>query len=231
MSGNTLVISDTHSPYHHPDLLPFLDELVDTYAPQHTVHIGDESEIKGVLWHAQHPDMYGPQHEYERTKQFFHEELFPRFPRLLLCESNHGGRYGRMMQAANIPKGVREKLTLNRIWEMPSSWRWAQKHTLRDTVFHHGDKSFGRYTSRARKGFGYNTVSGHWHAEGGIAWYTNGHGKAQWAAATGCLIDPKSPCFGYTSVDPVLGTVVIEDGVPIYIPLRTDKHGRWIGRL
>jgi hypothetical protein len=56
----------------------------------------------------------------------------------------------------------------------------------------------------------------------------------RFAAASGCLINPRSPAFSYDRAGakrPMLGALVIYDGVPSFAPMLLDKHGRWIGRL
>ena len=42
MNKRILIISDTHCPYHHPDLIPFLKSLKKKYKPDRIIHIGDE---------------------------------------------------------------------------------------------------------------------------------------------------------------------------------------------
>ena len=54
------------------------------------------------------------------------------------------------------------------------------------------------------------------------------------AVSTGCLINLDHAYFKYgKSHDnkPALGTVIIDQGMPIAHPMITDKHGRWIGKL
>lgn len=227
---NALALGDIHAPYQHPDILDFIDALVEVYEPAEVVSIGDESDIHHVPWHTQHPDCFGPDQEYEYAREFFHEELFPRFPELRVCNSNHGNRYQRIMKAGDIPAPVRHKLSLNYIWDIPT-WEWKDAHIIDGIVFRHGDKGFRRYVDRAKRQLEYNTVSGHYHTDGGVAYYTRLDGKAAWSAATGCLINPASPAFEYTDSAPVLGSLIIEHGTPIFCPLKTDKHGRWTGEL
>ena len=45
MNKSILIISDTHIPYHHPDLIPFLKDLKEIYKPDRVIHIGDEVDI------------------------------------------------------------------------------------------------------------------------------------------------------------------------------------------
>ena len=51
-------------------------------------------------------------------------------------------------------------------------------------------------------------------------------------AYTGCLIDKDSLAFAYGKVfprKPILGVLMIVDGVPVNIPMILDEEGRWVG--
>ena len=52
-----LIISDTHCPYHHEDLIPFLTAIKKKYKPDRVVHIGDETDKHGLNFHGQDPDL------------------------------------------------------------------------------------------------------------------------------------------------------------------------------
>lgn len=231
---NILFFGCIHEPYAHPDYLPFLDELDSVYAFDRTICTGDEADIHNVRWYQSHPDAYAPQEEYELTKQAFHEEWLTRWPNLELAVSNHGNRYERIMKDAGLPEGVRSKLSPNSIWEIPS-WKWSDTIHVRleDNsllIAEHGDKGKS-FVSRARQGLSYHTVQSHRHLEGGVIWYRSGENVNRFAAQTGCLINPPAPAFSYTHNHPVLGALVLEDGVPVFCPLKTDKRGRWTGKL
>ena len=53
-----LVISDTHCPYHHPDLISFLKTIKKKYKPDRVIHIGDEVDSHAISFHDSDPDLY-----------------------------------------------------------------------------------------------------------------------------------------------------------------------------
>jgi predicted phosphodiesterase len=57
MYKSILVISDTHVPYHHKDLFPFLKEVKKQLNPDKVVHIGDELDKHALSFHDNDPDL------------------------------------------------------------------------------------------------------------------------------------------------------------------------------
>ena len=57
MFKSILIISDTHIPYHHPDLIPFLKAVKKEYKPDKIVHIGDEIDKHAMSFHDSDPDL------------------------------------------------------------------------------------------------------------------------------------------------------------------------------
>ena len=57
MNKSILVISDTHIPYHHKDLIPFLAAIKKFYKPDRVVHIGDELDKHALSFHDSDPDL------------------------------------------------------------------------------------------------------------------------------------------------------------------------------
>lgn len=231
---NVIFISDLHIPYQHPDAFEFLEELkAHIDEPAKVVCLGDMVDIHHTQWHNANPDCMGPEDEYQAACDIMRRNLFKTFPKMEICNSNHGIRYDRIMKLANIPGGVRKKLTQRRIWDAPPGWKWADqvKIKLGDgsiVVAEHGDKC-RQFDARAKQGFSYHTVTGHYHTKGGVIWYTSGEGKTRFSVSAGCLIDPNQPAFGYTHHKPVLGTAAIINDEPHFFRMVLDKHGRWNG--
>ena len=75
MSKNSviLVISDTHCPYHHPDLIPFLKALKKKYRPDRVIHIGDEVDSHAISFHDSDPDLYSAGDEHQASLPTIHE--------------------------------------------------------------------------------------------------------------------------------------------------------------
>ena len=57
MHKSILIISDTHIPYHHKDLFPFLKAIKKLYKPTKIVHIGDEVDKHALSFHDSDPDL------------------------------------------------------------------------------------------------------------------------------------------------------------------------------
>ena len=54
---SVLIISDTHIPYHVPELIPFLKLLKKKYNPDKIIHIGDELDKHAMSFHDSDPDL------------------------------------------------------------------------------------------------------------------------------------------------------------------------------
>lgn len=228
---NLLYIGDCHFPFQHPDTFDFLDEIRRVYRPEIVVQIGDIVDLHGPSFHDAHPELPGPRDEFEAAKvemQRF-EKLFPH---TTVTEGNHGLRPERVAKKMGmLPEMVTDKNTL---WGTPTlHYTRRHVHTLPDgskIVAVHGDKGCPPLTSNSRRG-ACHTVAGHRHTEGGIRYYVLGDGSVRWAAQTGCLVDDDHPAFDYTPYRSVLGSLVIEDATPVFLPLKLDRRGRWTGRL
>ena len=57
MYKSVLIISDTHIPYHHQDLIPFLKDLKNIMKPDKVIHIGDELDKHALSFHDSDPDL------------------------------------------------------------------------------------------------------------------------------------------------------------------------------
>ena len=67
MNKRILVISDTHCPYHHPDLIPYLKAIKKKYKPDRVIHIGDEVDSHAISFHDSDPDLYSAGDEREQS--------------------------------------------------------------------------------------------------------------------------------------------------------------------
>ena len=54
---SVLIISDTHIPYHVPELMDFLKLLKKKYKPEKIIHLGDEVDHAGMSFHDKDVDM------------------------------------------------------------------------------------------------------------------------------------------------------------------------------
>lgn len=126
---------------------------------------------------------------------------------------------------------------INEILGAPKGWKWSFDLTVNlsnntQLYLHHGK------TGRAgalSKNMCMNAVQGHFHSKFQITYHANPNGYL-WDAHAGCLIDndPETGLafeYGKNTLDrPILGCLVVLEGVPILVPMILDKKGSWIGK-
>jgi hypothetical protein len=228
-----LAIGDCHIPYHHPDAFKFLDCINETYKPSDVVQIGDEIEGHSISMHdSKDPDLLSPGEEFK--KAIFHlKDLYLIFPRVTVLESNHGSLVYRRAKFAGLP--IRVLKPYSEILDAPKGWKWVSKLTIRmtngeDVYFEHGRS--GRPMALSRS-LAVNTVQGHFHSNFSINYWGNNK-RYFFCVYTGCLIDDESLAFAYNKATiprPLLGSVIIQNGIPKLIPMILDKNKKWIGKI
>jgi hypothetical protein len=226
-----LVIGDLHYPYAHPDVLPFLEHIKNEYNPDLTVQIGDETDGHALSFHESDPNLDSAGVELEKAKAGL-AELEKLFPQVLVCHSNHGSLVYRRAKYSGLPvqmiKTYREIL-------FPKSgdgWHWAFNWKIETpggpVLFRH--QTAGTVLDAAAAE-GCNLVVGHEHGKFGASWGATSM-RLFWGAYTGCLIDKDSLAFAYGKVyprKPIIGVLMILDGVPVNIPMVLGTDGRWVG--
>jgi hypothetical protein len=173
--------------------------------------------------------------ELEAAREFV-ADLHNIFPILRICESNHGSLHYRRAKAHGIPvqylKTYREILFPDgggERWSWHDSIRIEMQHGM-DLQFQHqcnGDLIKGAAHEHS------NLIVGHEHSKFGIG-YAASTTDTYCSVYGGCLLDVDSMAFAYGKLfsnKPVLGAVIINEGIPQCIPMVTDKHNRWTGRL
>jgi len=226
-----LVISDLHTPYHHPDSFKFLDHLNEKYKPTKIVNIGDEIDHHSISFHDKDPDLpFSPSSELE--KAIWHlKDMYLIFPRMEIMESNHGSLVYRKGKHAGLPRAVFK--SYREIIEAPKNYTWHDSLILtsggRKIMFHH---SLGKNALKNSQHESMCYVQGHWHGQADIQWWANTH-SSYWGMTVGCSIDFKSYAFAYGRSNlpkPVLSHAVIVNGTPVIEPMILDKDGRWCGK-
>jgi hypothetical protein len=219
--ATTLVISDLHAPFQHPDAVDFLADLWRTYKPHRVVCIGDEIDAHGWSRHDRNPDAPGQGCELNAAKLVL-RRVFKLFPKVRVCNSNHTQRAFRKAVRAGLPsayiRATREVL------EAPKGWEWADSWTDEDGIrFIHGEGYSGRDSAlKAALANRCSTVIGHVHSWAGVAYHCNGEDTI-FGMNVGCLVDPRSLAMEYAATSAnrqTLGTGLIIDGVPTFIPLK-----------
>lgn len=232
MSNNSvLVISDTHIPYHHPDLFDFLSDIRRTYKPDKIVHIGDEVDNHAMSYHDSDPDLRSAGDELRHARQYV-KQMEKLFPKMELLESNHGSLYFRKAKTHGIPRSAMKPYA-----EMlgVKNWRWHFDITLympdqQPVYFHHGKN---KDVLKLSKNMGMSAVQGHFHSEFNIKYWGNPE-RLNWGMNVGCLIDDESYAMAYNKATldrPIIGLGIILEGQPMLIPMVKRRDGRWNGKL
>ena len=229
-----LIIPDMHIPFEHRDAFDFLKAIKEKYLSDDDliINLGDEIDGNQISMHDKDPDMmFSPALEFEeaikRVKR--HYELFPK---VYLCESNHGSLVYRRAKKFGLPLHVMK--TYQEILETPN-WEWHSdflvKTKMGDTYICHGKTST---LGKLSKEMGANAIQGHFHGKFCIIW-SKSLNIERYDIFSGCLIDHENLAFAYGKnhlPKPILGaTILSENGYPNLIKMITTDKGRWVGRL
>ena len=228
--GNTvLVIPDMHHPFVHQDALEFLKAV---RAAKHTtlnLSLGDEIDAHAFSRYPMDPDGLTAGQELQKAIESL-TPFYREFPQMLVCESNHTIRPWKKAYEAGLPAAFLP--TYSKILNAPDAWQWAARHEIDGVLYIHGDNGRSgqyahlHYMKQAKQ----SVVIGHIHGFAGVN-YEHDH----FAVNAGCLIDEAAYCFKYARnmlMKVNLGCAVVYEGkYAEFIPMRTDLHGRWIGRI
>ena len=229
-----VVVPDLHIPYHHPDAFEFIKSIIDKAPEEYAVvNLGDEVDNHAISFHDADPNLDSAGQELFRSREAL-LTLHSIVPDQFLCHSNHGSLHYRRAKAHGIPV---EYLRTYREVLFPSGegggWEWAYSHTLHTplgpVIFKHQVAGDPRVAAAHE---GCNLVVGHNHGRFDLS-YGASKQRLYWGATAGCLLDRESLAFAYgreTVNKPILGMMVIVDGVPFHMPMVLDRCGRWIGR-
>lgn len=231
MAKTTLVIGDLHCPFMHQDAYAFLKAVKAKYKPDEVIFMGDEVDAHATSYHEHDPDLPSAGDELKKAiKQL--EPLYKLFPKATVIESNHGSLVYRKALTAGLPsaviKGYRD------ILQAPKGWTWKFDHListcLGDVYFHHGKSGTHEKLS---KNMAMSAVQGHFHNKFYISYWSSPN-ALYWDANAGCLVDNKSRAMSYGRNNlqkPIVGCLVIANGIPQLIPMVLNKKGRWVRKL
>ena len=226
-----LVISDTHCPYHHQDIIKFLTAIKDKYSPDKIIHIGDEIDNHAMSFHPSDASLYSAGDELKKARNTIWE-IESLFPKVSVIESNHGSLAYRKALVAGIPKEILRPY--KHILDV-KNWDWT--HHLELTLpnkqpcfFVHGLSANTRTLMTSKM---MSAVQGHYHEKFEIIYQGNGE-RLNFGMTVGCLIDDNSMAFHYNKVfakRPIIGCGIIIDSQPKLLPLVMNRKGRWNGRI
>ena len=229
--SSVLIISDLHFPMAHPDWYLFLKEIKKKYRPKIIVNVGDEVNGAGISFHEKDSALPNADSELEQAIEEI-QHLKELFPKMYLCESNHGSLVFRKLKYHGIP--IAHLKSLPELYNTPQ-WSWHHEILLKTrsgevSVVHGKTGGYNRLSMEQ----GCSSVQGHHHQKFEITWHESAHGS-RFNMIVGCLIDKESIAFHYGknfSKKPILGVGFIdEDGEPFLIRMKLNKKGRWIGRV
>jgi hypothetical protein len=225
-----LIISDTQAPGHHPNTIEFLKKVNSQFKPDRIVHIGDELDLHNLSKYKHDPDLPGPAEEIEQGLEFM-EKLYKLFPEVDVCISNHGSRPYLRAYEAGIPKNF---IRSYREWmRAPKGWNWGHKFIIDNVGYIHGEGLSGDGARlKACTLLQRSTVFGHLHSHAGVSWFSSKE-NLMFGFNVGCLIDPHSAYFEYNRHQlyrPIIGCGLVQDQLPIFIPMVLDKYCLWVDR-
>lgn len=204
----------------HPNAVDFLSDLRKEYKPDKIIHLGDESDQHALGEWDKDPDGLSGGMEYEAMlKQI--KPLYKLFPKVDVCESNHGKRPFRKAFKAGIPRAYLKKY--HEFMEAPAGWRWHDDVEADGVVYEHGEGYTGKMGAlKAALDNRRSTVIGHIHSFAGIQYSATKRDQI-FGFNVGWLGDYKAYAFAYGKVyknKPVLGAGIIVDGrEAIFVPM------------
>jgi hypothetical protein len=217
---DTLIISDLHAPYQHPDAVDFLCDVARRYKTTSVVCIGDEIDAHTVSRYASDPDLARAAGGTAEGDQGSTAAVSCLPESVGLHEQPH---------IPGLPEGVRGRHSLRvpsrdqRSAEAPEGWQWKELWEIANVSYSHGEGFSGRTPALAAcERMRANAVIGHVHTAAGVSW-SYARSGALFGLSVGCLINPKAAAFAYAKHEarrPALGCGVIKDGIPMFVPLR-----------
>lgn len=228
---SVLVISDLHIPYHHIDSVRFLAACKEKLLSERSiiVNVGDEVDKHDLSFHSSNKDLDSAGAELQKSKDYI-KEIEEIFPKMFICESNHGSLIYRRAKAEGIPLDYFKPL--KEVYEV-KKWSWHDAIVL-DTkagpvyICHGKTAAYGKLCKEVMM----SAIQGHYHGKFELTWHRSPLGD-RFNMYVGCLIDHKSIAFEYGKNNlpkPILGVGYIDEaGHPYLVKMDLDKNGRWTG--
>jgi len=226
-----LVIPDLHIPFHHRDAFEFLAAVKRKYSPKEIVNLGDLEDWHSISMHDHNPDGMSAGEELKNLRAKI-APLFKLFPKMKICTSNHGSLPFRRAFKYGLPSELIK--SYKDILLSPKGWQWADQWDIDNVLYEHGDPFTGQNAAlKAAEQNMQSTVIGHVHSFAGIQYSANSR-HLIFGFNVGCLIDKDAYAFEYAKKikrKPILGCGIIDNGIPVFIPMILNKNGRWIKRI
>jgi len=231
LDQSVLIISDLHFPNAHPDWYGFLNAIKENYKPDIVVNVGDE--VDGHRWSFHDSEEALPSADKELQDAIEEiQHLRTLWPKMFLCESNHGSLIYRRLKHMGVP--IRSLRSLKDLYETPL-WSWSHEIVLEThqgnvTVVHGKTGAYNKLSME----HGTSSIQGHFHAKFELTWQASTE-RTIFNMLVGCLVDRDSLAFNYGKnivKKPIMGVGWINElGEPALIRMMTDKDNRWTGKL
>ncbi len=212
--------------------MAFLAAVKRKYKPTRVILSGDEADFAAISFHDHDPDLDAPGKELQRAIDAL-KPLYKLFPTAEVLESNHGS----LVVRKALANGLSRKFfrSPGDILEAPKGWTWHFDiyTTLPNgtpAYFHH---SKGANVKKNSQALGASFIMGHHHESFNIEYWGNPTALL-FGMTVGCLVDTKSLAMAYSKNNlrrPVIGLGLIIDSLPVLVPMRMNKKGRWTGKL
>lgn len=196
--------------------------------------LGDMVDFAAISRWGKDPRLSSALDEYARFLQHA-RKLYNYWPEADYIMGNHDNRPKNTALANGIPdyflKDDKELMCMPEGWNVHESLILENSDGL-DTLVHHGHGKNGDALKTALLEMR-NFVCGHHHQRFGVQYHQSTHSSV-WGMNCASLVDRKHLAFVYGknfSKQPIIGTGIIVNNIPMVIPMRMDKHGRWAGRL
>lgn len=228
-----LIIPDLHIPYEHPDSYKFLKEIKRKFLLPGDIimNLGDEVDNHAISFHDSISELLSAGDELKVSIERI-QGIKKLFPKMYLCDSNHGSLLFRRMKSHGVPVSVIKPL--QEIYDTPK-WEWHEDYVVKthlgDIYICHGKSStYGKLCRET----GLSSIQGHFHSKYEITWHETVSGT-RFNMFVGCLADRSSLAFSYAKNNIpkfILGTAIIDErGHPFLVKMNLDDKGRWDGHL
>jgi hypothetical protein len=232
-NSRILVISDMQSPFHHKDSIAFLKEIKRQLKPTRIISIGDLYDFNFFSDYGKNPNLFSGRDELELV-QAFSKELYKVFPVMDILDSNHGNRIRRQAFKAGLPTSVlKSEMDIiggPKTWKLHSELIIKLPNGRLVKLVH----NFSSNVLASSKDQAMSIIQGHFHSKFEVVYWSNGV-ETFFGATIGCLIDDTNrDVFGYNSTQakrPVLGTLFLNNSIPMLIPMSVDKKNNWVGYI
>ena len=216
------------------DALAFIKHVDKTWFPDGqriVVCVGDEVDQHTLGKWPSNPDGRSAGDELKETIHRL-SYWFDAFPKVFVCASNHTYRAWKKAHLNGIPSAFMR--SIGEVYKSPPGWQWKDKWIAYGVTFEHGENVSGQTAAlNAAIQNQMSTVIGHQHSHGGVIWRSC-ETSTIFGLNTGCLIDVTKYNFDYGKnirIKPSLGTGVLKNGTPYFIPMLLDENKRWVGYI